>query len=105
MKKLALVAVATTLVFCSAPVLAQQLGVSIGDRGGADVSVRGGDRDGFRGRDSFRERNHDRNRVVVRGHRGDGDVVTTGGVGCRTIIVRKENAMGDTVTKRIRKCN
>ena len=102
MKKLALVAMATTLVFCSVPVLAQDLGVSIGNRGGADISVRGGDRDGFRGRDAFRERNHDRNRVVVR---GDRDVVTTGGVGCRTIIVRKDNAMGDTVTKRIRKCN
>jgi hypothetical protein len=96
MKKLALVAVATTLVLCGAPVLAQDLGVSIGNRGGADISVRG------RGRDAFRERNHDRNRVVVR---GDRDVLTTGGVGCRTIMVRKENAMGDTVTKRIRKCN
>jgi hypothetical protein len=102
MKKLALVTIATTLVFCGAPVLAQELGVSIGNRGGADVSVRGGDRDGFRDRDSFRGRDHDRNRVVVRGHR---DVVTTGGVGCRTIIVRKENAMGDTVTKRIRRCD
>jgi hypothetical protein len=45
MKKLALVAVATTLVLCGAPVLAQDLGVSIGNRGGADISVRGGDRD------------------------------------------------------------
>ena len=33
------------------------------------------------------------------------DVYETGNVGCRTIIVKKEDDFGRMVTKRIRKCN
>ncbi len=31
-------------------------------------------------------------------------VVRRGGMGCRTIVVRRENAAGDTVIRRIRRC-
>ena len=50
-----------------------------------------------------RDRGWDDDRVVVRRQRRD--VYETGNVGCRTIIVKRENAMGDMVTKRIRKCD
>jgi hypothetical protein len=45
----------------------------------------------------------DENRVVVR--RGYRDVDTTGSIGCRTTIVRRENAYGQMVTRRIRECD
>ena len=44
----------------------------------------------------------DNDRVEVRRRR---DVYETGNVGCRTIIVKKEDDFGRTVTKRIRKCH
>ena len=44
----------------------------------------------------------DNDRVEVRRRR---DVYETGNVGCRTIIVKKEDDFGRMVTKRIRKCN
>ena len=72
------------------------------------IEFRLGDRD--RGFDRPRERvivrerrGWDDNGVVVR--RGHRDVVTTGSVGCRTTIVKRENAYGQMVTKRIRECD
>jgi hypothetical protein len=50
-----------------------------------------------------RDRGWDDDRVVVRRQRRD--VYETGNVGCRTIIVKKEDDFGRMVTKRIRKCN
>jgi hypothetical protein len=44
----------------------------------------------------------DGDRVVVR--RRHRDVYETGNVGCRTIVVKKEDDFGRMVTKRIRKC-
>lgn len=49
-----------------------------------------------------RDRGWDADRVEVRRRR---DVYETGNVGCRTIIVKKEDDFGRMVTKRIRKCN
>jgi len=49
-----------------------------------------------------RDRGWDNDRVEVRRRR---DVYETGNVGCRTIIVKKEDDFGRTVTKRIRKCH
>ena len=45
----------------------------------------------------------DEDRVVVR--RRYRDVDTTGSVGCRTTIVKRENAYGQMVTRRIRECD
>ena len=57
-----------------------------------------------------------RERVIVRERRGDWDddrmmrrryrnVETTGSIGCRTTIVRRENAYGRMVTRKIRECD
>ena len=58
-----------------------------------------------------------RERVIVRERRGYGDedrvtvrrryrdVDATGSLGCRTTIVRRENAYGRMVTRRIRECD
>ena len=54
-----------------------------------------------------------RERVIVRERRGDWDddrrmrrrdVVTTGSIGCRTTIVRREDSRGRLVTRKIREC-
>ena len=66
-------------------------------RRGGDFSERGFDR-----RDRGFDRREREERVIVRRGR---EVFSTGGVGCRTIIVRRENALGDMVTKRIRRCD
>ena len=50
----------------------------------------------------FRHLRCRRRRLVVR--RRHRDVYETGNVGCRTIIVKKEDDFGRMVTKRIRKC-
>jgi hypothetical protein len=67
------------------------------------VIRRDSDNDGFRAGVSVRGhgmRDHD-SRVVVRRSR----VLHTGSVeGCRTIIVKRTNDMGDRITKKIRKC-
>jgi hypothetical protein len=45
--------------------------------------------------------------VVVRRRRFAPDrevVVRRGGMGCRTVVIRRENARGDTVIRRIRRC-
>jgi hypothetical protein len=46
----------------------------------------------------------DRDRTVRTEVRRDRGVYETGNVGCRTIIVKKEDDFGRMVTKRIRKC-
>ena len=84
MKTLAIAAVASVLGITGAMA---QTTIIRGDR----------DDDGFRGGVSVRERPG----VVV--HRRD--VFRTGSVdGCRTIIVKRTNDMGDRVVKKIRKC-
>ena len=96
MKKLGL-ALALTLMGATA-VSAQGIEFRLGD------TDRGFDRP--RERVIVRERERrgwDEDRVVVR--RGHRDVVTTGSVGCRTTIVKRENAYGQMVTKRIRECD
>ncbi len=45
-----------------------------------------------------------RERVIVRDRRRYRDVDTTGSVGCRTTIVKRRNAYGEMVTRRIREC-
>ena len=93
MKKLAL-----ALGFCVAATAASAQSVEF--RVGGD---RGFDRDRTVRTEVRRDRGWDDDRVVVRRQRRD--VYETGNVGCRTIIVKRENAMGDMVTKRIRKCD
>ena len=67
------------------------------------VIRRDSDNDGFRAGVSVREhgpRDHGSRMVVRRSH-----VLHTGSVdNCRTIIVKRTNAMGDRITKKIRKC-
>jgi hypothetical protein len=93
MKKLGL-ALALTLMGATA-VSAQGIEFRLGD------TDRGYDRP--RERVIVRERRGwDDDRAVRRGHR---EVVTTGSVGCRTTIVKRENAYGQMVTKRIRECD
>jgi hypothetical protein len=43
-------------------------------------------------------------RTVIQRDAGDDVVVRRGGLGCRTIVVRRENFRGDTVIRRIRRC-
>jgi hypothetical protein len=96
MKKLGL-ALALTLIGATA-VSAQGIEFRLGD------TDRHWDRDRPRERVIVRERRGwDGDRVVVR--RGHRDVVTTGSVGCRTTVVRRENAYGRMVTKRIKECD
>lgn len=70
------------------------------------MEFRLGDTD--RGWDRSRERvivrdrrDWDEDRVVRRRHR---DVVTTGSIGCRTTILRREDSRGRMVTRKIREC-
>ena len=94
MKKLGL-ALALTLMGATAA-SAQGIEFRLGD------TDRGWDRP--RERVIVRERRDwDGDRVVTR--RGYRDVTTTGSVGCRTTIVRRENAYGQMVTKRIKECD
>lgn len=94
MRQLAL-ALAATLAF-SAPVLAQSVTIRPnGDR----IIVRDYDR-GERMRMRDWQRGHDR--VVVRKRYRDID--RTGTV-CRVTTVRRTDADGDTVVRRIRRCN
>jgi hypothetical protein len=91
MKTLAIAAVASVLGITGA--MAQS----------STTVIRRDSGDGFRAGVSVRDhgmRDHD-SRFVVRRSR----VLHTGSVeGCRTIIVKRTNAMGDRVTKKIRKC-
>ncbi|HEX8666409.1 MAG TPA: hypothetical protein VF744_20515 [Beijerinckiaceae bacterium] len=92
MKKLAL-----ALGFCVAATAASAQSIEF--RAGAP----GFDRDRTVRTEVRRDRGWDDDRVVVRRQRRD--VYETGNVGCRTIIVKKEDDFGRMVTKRIRKCN
>lgn len=94
MKKLAL-----ALGLCVAATAASAQSIEF--RAGGGGYDRGFDR-GPSVRTEVRRGWDDGDRVVVR--RRHRDVYETGNVGCRTIIVKRENAMGDMVTKRIRKC-
>jgi hypothetical protein len=84
-------------------VVASALGITGAMAQSSTTVIRRDSDDGFRAGVSVREhgvREHGP-RVVV--HRRD--MMRTGTVeGCRTIIVKKTNAMGDQVTKKIRKC-
>ena len=96
MKKLGL-ALALSLMGATA---ASAQGIEL--RLGPDVD-RGWDRPS-RERVIVRERRGwDDDRVVVRRRHRDIDV--TGSVGCRTTIVKRQNAYGQTVTRRIRECD
>jgi hypothetical protein len=97
MKKLAL----ALAIAVSAATAASAQGVYIehrGDRGwDGDRGVhRGWERSTRRGWD-------DGGRVIVR--RGFRDVGTTGSLGCRKITVRKQDNWGNTVVKRIQRCD
>jgi hypothetical protein len=91
MKKLAL---ALGLCFAATAASAQSIEFRAG--GG------GFDRDRTVRTEVRRDRGWDDDRVVVRRQRRD--VYETGNVGCRTIIVKKEDDFGRMVTKRIQKC-
>jgi hypothetical protein len=95
MKKLGL-ALALTLIGATAA-SAQGIELRLGD------SDRGWDR-GSRERVIVRERrgDWDDDRGMRRRHR---DVVTTGSIGCRTTIVRREDSRGRMVTRKIRECD
>ena len=96
MKKLGL-ALALTLIGATA---ASAQGIEL--RLGPDADRRW-DR-GPRERVIVRERRSwDGDRVVVR--RRHRDIDTTGSVGCRTTMVKRENAYGQMVTRRIRECD
>ena len=92
MKKLAL-----ALGLCVAATAASAQSIEF--RAGGD---RGWDGDRTVRTEVRRDRGWDDDRVVVRRQRRD--VYETGNVGCRTIIVKKEDDFGRMVTKRIRKC-
>jgi hypothetical protein len=91
MKKLALV-----LGLCLGATAASAQSIEFRAGGG------GFDRDRTVRTEVRRDRGWDDDRVVVRRQRRD--VYETGNVGCRTIIVKKEDDFGRMVTKRIRKC-
>ena len=79
---------------------AQGIEIRPGRSDGVRVGV-GSERNDDRGMHRGR---HDRDdRVVVR--RRDRDVRSTGNVGCRTTIVKKEDGFGRMTTKRIRTCS
>jgi hypothetical protein len=75
------------------------------------IEIRPGGSDGPRiGIGSDRNRHEDRS--MRRGQRDDGVIVSrdreirsTGTVGCRTTIVKKEDAFGRVTTKRIKTCD
>ena len=90
MKKLAL-----ALGLCVAATAASAQSIEFRAGGG------GFDRDRTVRTEVRRDRGWDDDRVVVRRRR---DVYETGNVGCRTIIVKKEDDFGRMVSKRIRKC-
>jgi hypothetical protein len=93
MKKLGLV-LALTLMGATAA-SAQGFEFRLGD------TDRGYDR-GSRERVIVRDRRDwDEDRVVRRRHR---DVATTGSVGCRTTVVRREDSRGRMVKRTIREC-
>ncbi len=96
MKKLAL-----ALGLCVAATAASAQSIEF--RAGGPGFDRGFDRDRTVRTEVRRDRGWDDDRVERRRQRRD--VYETGNVGCRTIIVKRENAMGDMVTKRIRKCD
>jgi hypothetical protein len=79
---------------------AQGIEIRPGRSDGVRIGV-GPDRNDDRG---MRRGRHDRDdRAVVR--RRDRDVRSTGNVGCRTTIVKKEDGFGRMTTKRIRTCS
>ena len=71
--------------------------IGIGSDRGSERSMRRGDRD-----DRGMRRGDREDRVIVR--RRDREIGTTGNVGCRTTIVKKEDAFGRMTTKRIKTC-
>ncbi|HEX8663442.1 MAG TPA: hypothetical protein VF744_05375 [Beijerinckiaceae bacterium] len=78
---------------------AQGIEIRPGRSDGVRIGV-GSDRNDDRGMHRGR---HDRDdRVVVRRR---GDVRSTGNVGCRTTIVKKEDGFGRMTTKRIKTCS
>jgi len=83
-------------------------GVYIEQRGGMAGGFEGGwdgDRGRHRGWDRGMRRGWDRDeeRVVVR--RSYREPSVTGSLGCRNITIRKQDDWGNTVTKRIQKCD
>jgi hypothetical protein len=76
---------------------AQGIEIRPGRSDGVRIGV-GPDRNDDRG---MRRGRHDRDdRVVGRGR----DIRSTGNVGCRTTIVKKDNGFGRMTTKRIKTC-
>jgi hypothetical protein len=101
MKALAVFTLASVLGITSAFAQSTTVIRRDSDMGSSRTVVRhGDDHDGSRARVSIRER-RGADVVVHRRHR----VLHTGSIeGCRTIIVKRSNAMGDRITKKIKKC-
>ena len=78
---------------------AQGIEIRPGGSGGPSIGI-GSDRNRDDGRGM--RRGHREDRVIVR--RRDREIRTTGNVGCRTTIVKKEDAFGRMTTKRIKTC-
>jgi hypothetical protein len=86
---------------------AQGIEIRPGGSGGPSIGI-GSDR----GSERSMRRGHYEDRGIRRGHREDRVIVrprdreirTTGNVGCRTTIVKKEDRFGRMTTKRIQTC-
>ena len=76
---------------------AQGIEIRPGGLGGPSIGI-GSDREGRGMRRDYRE-----DRIDVR--RRDREIETTGNVGCRTTIVKKEDGRGRMTTKRIKTCD
>ena len=72
-----------------------------GGSGGVSIGV-GSDRGRYEERGMRRGRHDREDRVMVRGR--DRDIRSTGNVGCRTTVVKKEDRFGRMTTKRIKTC-
>jgi hypothetical protein len=79
---------------------AQGIEIRPGRSDGVRIGV-GSDRNDDRG--MRRGRHHRDDRVIVRGR--DREIRSTGNVGCRTTIVKKEDGFGRMTTKRIKTCS
>ena len=77
---------------------AQGIEIRPGRSDGVRIGV-GSDRNDDRG---MRRGRHEREDRVVRGR--DREVRSTGNLGCRTTIVKKDNGFGRMTTKRIKTC-
>lgn len=93
------IALTLSLLLMGSAASAQGIEIRPGRSDGVRIGI-GSDRNDDRG---MRRGRHDReDRVLVR--RRDREVRSTGNVGCRTTIVKKDNGFGRMTTKRIKTC-